>query len=105
MTVGDLECETTSSSTDTEVLCSPPSLNDLQAYFEKHKQQYKIEGNNTERKKRDALRANNKNEAPKKTHFKVKVVMGNRELSPGSLDYKITDGALVESPVGFSSFF
>ncbi|XP_063679501.1 plexin A3-like isoform X3 [Bolinopsis microptera] len=101
VTVGGLECEMTPSSTDSEVLCSPPSLTVLQQHTQQNKNNYKVEDNNTDRKKRDTLIAKNKKDPPKETLFKVKVVMGNREESPGSLNYRITSAA-IESQVGSS---
>ena len=91
----------TPSSTDTEVLCSPPSLDALQQHHNRkqNKQKYEIDENNTERRRRDTQLAKSKKETPGPTQFEVKVVMGNRELSPGMLIYKITSGAPLESSV------
>ena len=97
----------TPSSTDSEVLCSPPSLTVLQQHVQQNKNDYKVipvEDNNTDRRKRDTLVAKNKKDSPKLTKFKVKVVMGNLELSPGSLDYKITSAA-IESEVHCGDYY
>lgn len=82
------------SSTDTEVLCSPPNLNKLQEAHD-----YEVVDNNTERRKRNTQHAKSKKETPKPTEFKVLVTMGNRQLSPGKLVYEITSGAPLESSV------
>ncbi|KAL5259585.1 hypothetical protein ACHWQZ_G009888 [Mnemiopsis leidyi] len=92
VTVGGLECAMAPSSTDTEVLCSPPNLNKLQEAHD-----YEVVDNNTERRKRNTQHAKSKKETPKPTEFKVLVTMGNRQLSPGKLVYEITSGAPLES--------
>ena len=90
--VGNLECKVTQSSTNTEILCSPPTLEQLQQHHEEVG--YKVDGeeNGTERKRRDGF--SNKPEKAKPSMFRVRVVMGNRDQSPGFLSYKVKSDAI-----------
>ena len=53
--VGQSECKVTQSSTDTEVLCSPPTLAQLQADAEQRQYEINLEENNTDRKRKREL--------------------------------------------------
>ena len=93
--VGNLECKVTQSSTDTEILCSPPTLVQLQEHQEQtgYQVEEEEEDNGTERKKRNGV-FSNKVEESKPTKFNVTVVMGNLKHSPGFLSYKVNSDAI-----------
>lgn len=84
--------------TDNEVMCTPPSLKLLRDSIK----QYKVAGqdNGTEkRKRRDVDLKKNEVEDEDEVKFKVTVKMGNRVQSPGFLEYKIESNAIFSNVI------